>query len=55
MDYMKVRVTLAVPTNYLPKDTKEPEKMFSALLTAALIEFRIKVVKVNRRDLMRRK
>ena len=51
MDYIKVRVTLEVPENYLPKD----EKAFAALLTAALMEFRIKVVKVNKRDLRRRK
>lgn len=55
MDYLKVRVTLEVPANYLPKDVKDPERVFAALLTAALIEFRIRVVKVSKRDLIRRK
>lgn len=51
MDYRHVRVTLKVPENYLLKD----KKAFAALLTAALMEFRIKVVRVNKRDLARRK
>ena len=55
MDTINVRVTLAVPANYIPKDVKDPEKVFAALITAALIEFRIWVVKVNKRDLIRRK
>lgn len=55
MKYREVRVTLEVPENYIPKDAKDPEEMFAALVTAALIEFRIKVVKVNKRDLVRRR
>lgn len=55
MDYINVRVTLRIPENYIPKDAKDPEKVFTALVTAALIDFRIHVVKVNKRDLARRK
>lgn len=55
MKYMKVRVTLEVPENYIPEDAQDPEKVFAALITAALLEFRVKVVKVNERDLARRK
>ena len=55
MDYLKVRVTLAIPENFIPKDVKDPEKAFVALITGALLEFKIRVVKVNKRDLVRRK
>ena len=51
--YRRVRVTLEVPRNYIPKDAKDPEEVFAALITAALIEFRVRVVQVNKRDLVR--
>ena len=55
MDYINVRVTLRIPKNYIPKDVEDPEEVFAALITAALLEFKIQVVKVNKRDLARRK
>jgi hypothetical protein len=49
-DTAKVRVTLDVPKQLIPEGEKEPAEALTALITAALWEFRIGVVEVSKRD-----
>ena len=50
MDTSRVRVTLDVPKHLIPEGEKEPAKAVAALITAALWEFRISVVRINPSD-----
>lgn len=49
-DTVRVCVTLDVPKNLIPKGEEEPVKALSALIVAALWEFRISIVRINPRD-----
>ena len=50
MNTARVRVTLDVPKHLIPRDEKEPAKALAALITAALWEYRISIVRVNPKD-----
>lgn len=50
MDTSRVHVTLEVPKRLIPEGEKEPAKALAALITAALLEFRISIVYVNPKD-----
>ena len=50
MDTSRIRVTLDVPKNLIPESEEEPAKALAALITAALWEFRISIVRVNPKD-----
>jgi len=45
-----VRVTLAVPKFLIPEGEKEPVEALAALITAALWEYRISIVRINPSD-----
>lgn len=49
-DTSRVHVTLDVPTYLIPAGAEEPAKALAALITAALLEFRISVVYVSSSD-----
>lgn len=46
----RVHVTLEVPKLLIPPGEKEPAKALTALITAALWEFRIKVIFISPSD-----
>jgi len=48
---IKVRVTLEIPTNLIPADTKNKALALQAIITGALAEFGVRITKVNTKDL----
>jgi len=49
--WIKVRVTLEIPTNLIPEDVKDKALALQAIITGALAEFRVRITKVNAKDL----
>ena len=50
-EQIKVRVTLEIPADLIPANVENKALALQAIITGALAEFRVRITKVNAKDL----